>query len=100
MTVKMSDRVLPDTMVSPETGEMLRRGVRPFIVSYKGRSITVDMPGYYSDAGVGGVHAGDDMAVTDAALLVIRPFNCAMLSSFLEMPALGSWSFPRSPSAS
>ncbi len=49
MTVKMSNRVLPDTMVSPETGEMLRRGVRPFIVSYKGRSITVDMPGYYSD---------------------------------------------------
>jgi hypothetical protein len=30
------------------------------------------MPGYYSDAGVGGVHAGDDMAVTDAALLALK----------------------------
>jgi hypothetical protein len=54
MTVKMLNRVLADTMVSPETGKTLRRDVRPFIVSYKGRTITVDMPGYYSDTGVGG----------------------------------------------
>lgn len=72
MTVKMLNRVLADPMVSPETGETPRRGVRPFIISYKGRTITVDMPGYYSDTGVGGVHAGDDMAVTDAALQALK----------------------------
>jgi hypothetical protein len=30
------------------------------------------LPGYYSDTGVGGVHAGDDMAVTDAALQALK----------------------------
>jgi HTH-type transcriptional regulator/antitoxin MqsA len=63
---------LPDTMVSPETGETLRRGVRPFIVAYKGKSITVELPGYYPDNGSVGVHVGDDMAVTDAALRTLK----------------------------
>lgn len=59
---------LPETMVSPDTGESLRRDVRPFIVSYKGKSITVEFPGYYPENGDEGVHVGDDMAVTDVAL--------------------------------
>ncbi len=59
-------------MVSPETGEILHRDVRPFVVSYKGRSITVDLPGYYPVDGNEGVHVGDDMAVTDAALRVLK----------------------------
>ena len=63
---------LPDTMVSPETGETLRRGVRPFIVAYKSKSITVELPGYYSDNGGVSVHVGDDMAVTDAALRTLK----------------------------
>ena len=37
---------LPDTMVCPETGETLRRGGRPFLVTYKSKSITVELPGY------------------------------------------------------
>jgi HTH-type transcriptional regulator / antitoxin MqsA len=37
---------LPKTMPSPETGETLTRGVRPFKVRYKGKTITVDLPGY------------------------------------------------------
>lgn len=72
MTVKMLNRVLADTMVSLETGETLRRGVRPFIVSYKGKSITVELPGYYPENGDEGVHVGDDMAVTDAALRALK----------------------------
>ncbi len=63
---------LPDTMVCPETGETLRRGIRPFIVTYKGKSITVELPGYYPDNGDDGVHVGDDMAVTDAALRALK----------------------------
>ena len=59
---------LPNTMAAPDTGELLMRGVRPFEVSYKGDSVTVELPGYYP-AGTGdGVHIGDDMAVVDAAL--------------------------------
>ncbi|TIV92319.1 MAG: type II toxin-antitoxin system MqsA family antitoxin, partial [Mesorhizobium sp.] len=34
-------------MISPETGEILTRGVRPFTVTYKGESMVVDLPGYY-----------------------------------------------------
>lgn len=59
---------LPQTMVSPETGEILRRGVRPFTVTYKGKSRTVELAGYYPDGGNDGIHVGNDMAVTDAAL--------------------------------
>lgn len=70
MAVSKTD--LPDTMVSPETGETLRRGVRPFIVTYKGKSITIELPGYYPDNGDDGVHVGDDMAVTDAALRTLK----------------------------
>ena len=63
---------LPETMVSPETGQLLRRGLRPFVVSYKGLSRTVELPGYYPDDGDDGVHVGDDMAVTDAALRLLK----------------------------
>ena len=63
---------LPETMVSPETGEVLRRGLRPFVVTYKERSKTVELPGYYPKTGDEGVHVGDDMAVTDAALRALK----------------------------
>lgn len=66
------EKTLPDTMVSPETGEMLYRDVRPFIVTYKGQSITVDLPGYYPANGNDGVHVGGDMEVTDAALRALK----------------------------
>lgn len=63
---------LPETMISPETGEALRRGVRPFVVTYKGKSVTVELPGYYPEHGDEGVHVGDDMAVTDMALRALK----------------------------
>ncbi len=70
MAVSKTD--LPETMVSPETGEKLRRGLRPFLVTYRGKSITVELPGYYPDNGDEGIHVGDDMAVTDAALRTLK----------------------------
>lgn len=57
-----------EAMVSPETGESLTRGVRPFTVTYKGRSVTVDLPGYYPVGDGEGVVVGEDMAPVDAAL--------------------------------
>ena len=68
----MVEHELPMTMVSPETGETLHRGTRPFVVSYKDRSITVALPGYYSETGDDGVHVGEDMAVTDGALRKLK----------------------------
>lgn len=63
---------LPATMRSPDTGALLRRGVRPFIVRYKGLSMTVDLPGYYAKSSKESVHVGDDMAATDRALRVLK----------------------------
>jgi len=67
-----SSNGLPDTMVSPETGETLHRGVRPFLATYKGKSITVELPGDYPENGDEGVHVGDGMAVGDAALWALK----------------------------
>jgi HTH-type transcriptional regulator / antitoxin MqsA len=64
--------ILPKTMPSPETGETLTLGVRPFKVTYKGRSITVDLPGYYPRGRGDGVHVGNDMSVVDRALRMLK----------------------------
>jgi HTH-type transcriptional regulator/antitoxin MqsA len=63
---------LPKTMPSPQTGETLTRGVRPFKVTYKGRSIIVDLPGYYPKGEGDGVHVGKDMSVADHALRALE----------------------------
>lgn len=68
----MAARQTSETMISPETGEILTRGVRPFTVTYKGESMTVDLPGYYPASHGEGVHVGDDMIATDAALRVLK----------------------------
>ena len=62
----------PVTMTAPETGEILTREIRPFEVSYKGHSVTVDLPGYYPEGAGDGVHVGDDMSVVDAALRSLK----------------------------
>ncbi len=54
--------------VDPETGAPLHRGQRPLTLSYKGESITVDMPGWYSDQPDEGVFTSEDMKISDRAL--------------------------------
>jgi hypothetical protein len=49
-------------MISPETGETLTRGVWSFRVAYKGKSVCVDMTGYYHKGEGDGVHEGKDIA--------------------------------------
>lgn len=63
---------LAQTMTSPETGEELTRGTRPFTVSYKGETLVVDLPGYYPAGDGDGVHVGDDMHVLDMALRALK----------------------------
>lgn len=64
--------VAPPTMRSPENGEVLRRDVRPFDVTYRGHTITVALPGYYPAGEGESVHVGDDMEATDEALRLIK----------------------------
>lgn len=62
----------PDELVSPETGETLRRGVRPFPVTYKGETIVVELPGYYGEGDGDGVLVGDDMKAAEEALRLLK----------------------------
>ena len=66
--------ILPKTMPSPETGETLTLGVRPFKVTYKGRSITVDLPGE---------NGGRHLFEADPAYQFVKPFQFARPSAFL-----------------
>jgi HTH-type transcriptional regulator/antitoxin MqsA len=54
--------------VDPETGAPLHRDVRPLTLTYKGQSITVDMPGWYGDQPDEGIFEPEDMKVSDRAL--------------------------------
>lgn len=54
--------------VDPETGAPLHRDVRPFTLTYRGESITVDMPGWYGEHPDAGIFDPDDMKVSDRAL--------------------------------
>ena len=54
--------------VCPETGAPMRRDVRPMTLTYKGESITFDMPGWYCDQSEESIHTGEDMKISDRML--------------------------------
>src|ERR1700730_10160942 len=58
--------------VCPVTGKPMVRDVRPMTITYKGQSVTVDMPGWYCDESGESIHTGEDMKVSDAALKALR----------------------------
>ena len=61
-----------ETRVHPETGEILRRDVRPVEFAYKGEKIIVDMPGWYPNSGDDGIFTHEDMKVSDQALRILK----------------------------
>jgi HTH-type transcriptional regulator / antitoxin MqsA len=63
---------MTEIFLSPETGKPLVRDVRPMEISYKGLSITVDMPGWYGEDPDDSVHEGTDLAVSDTALKQLK----------------------------
>lgn len=54
--------------VCPKTGAPMHRGVRSMALTYKGESITFDMPGWYCDQSDEGIHTGTDMKISDRML--------------------------------
>ena len=58
--------------VCPETGKPMYRGVRPMTLTYKGETITFDMPGWYCDQSEESIHTGEDMKVSDRMLNRLR----------------------------
>lgn len=59
---------MTDAPVCPETGAPMYRDTRPLTLTYKGQSLTIDMPGWYCDASTESIHTGEDMKVSDRAL--------------------------------
>ncbi len=57
-----------ETRIHPETGEILRRDVRPVEFTYKGESITVNMPGWYPVEGDEGIFTYEDLQVSERAI--------------------------------
>jgi len=58
--------------VCPETGAPMYRGVRPLTLTYKGKSITFDMPGWYCDQSDESIHTGEDMKVSDRMMNLLK----------------------------
>jgi HTH-type transcriptional regulator / antitoxin MqsA len=54
--------------VCPATGAPMHRGVKPMTLSYRGQSITLDLPGWYCDQSNESIHTSDDMKISDLAL--------------------------------
>jgi HTH-type transcriptional regulator/antitoxin MqsA len=50
----------------------MHRDVRPLTLTYKGESITVDMPGWYCDQSDEAIFEADDMKVSDRALNCLK----------------------------
>jgi HTH-type transcriptional regulator/antitoxin MqsA len=46
----------------------MRRDARPMTLTYKGESITFDMPGWYCDQSEESIHTGEDMKISDRML--------------------------------
>ena len=48
------------------------RGVRPMTLTYKGESLTFDMPGWYCDKSEESIHTGEDMKISDRMLNLLK----------------------------
>ena len=81
-----------ETRIHPETGEVLRRDMRPIEFSYKGEKIFVDMLGWYPTAGDGdAIFTHEDMAVSDQALRILKSRHEKNFGE--DTPVLGDLSF-------
>lgn len=58
--------------VCPETGAPMYRGVRPMTLTYKGESLTFDMPGWYCNQSEESIHTGEDMKISDRKLNLLK----------------------------
>ena len=61
-----------DTMIHPETGEMLYRDIRPHEFRYKGESIILNSPGWYPADNDNGIFSQEDMQITITALKILK----------------------------
>ena len=58
--------------ICPQTGAPMYRSVRPMTLTYKDRSLTFDMPGWYCDQSDESIHTGEDMKISDRMLNLLK----------------------------
>lgn len=58
--------------ISPETGKPMVRDTRPMTVTYKGKTSTFDMPGWYCTDSEEAIFTREDMKVSDAAVKELK----------------------------
>ena len=63
---------MTETRIHPETGKLLRRGVRPQTIRVGSLSRTVEVPGWYPDDDSDSVHCGADLKASNAAFVALR----------------------------
>lgn len=63
---------MSETRIHPETGKVLRRGVRPQTVVVGSLSRSLDVPGWYPDDDSDSVHSGFDLKASDEAYRALR----------------------------
>jgi HTH-type transcriptional regulator/antitoxin MqsA len=59
----------------------MQRGVRPFTLTYKGQSITIDMPGWYANQSDECIFTVEDMKISDRALNRLKARSEGLLLS-------------------
>ena len=66
--------MVEETIIHPETGEILYRDVRPIKYTYKGESIIVDQPGWYPKNGNNddGILSQEDMKIAGDAVRIMK----------------------------
>ena len=63
---------MEETMIHPETGEILHRDIYPKEFNYKGEKIILEMSGWYNEDYSDAVFSLTDMAVHDKALKILK----------------------------
>ena len=63
---------MENTMIHPETGEILHRDIRPVEYTYKGEKIVINQPGWFPAEGDDGILSSDDCKVSDKALKILK----------------------------
>lgn len=63
---------MTETRIHPETGKLLRRGVRPQMVSFGSMTRTVESPGWYPDDDSEPIHTGADLVESDRVFRELR----------------------------
>lgn len=63
---------MAETRIHPDTGQVLRRGVRPQVVTFGSMRRTVDVPGWYPEDDGDSLHMGEDLAESDRVFQELR----------------------------